>query len=364
MRKITTKLFPPLLAAAILLVPTACGKSGGAASGDTPRAAESVMEPLRILFSTTYNETETGGKIISYFIDRIEERSGGAVTVNINWGGTLFDSQSEFDAVSDGAVNMIAFGHAPHTGTLNYMGFPMFAPGGTQGALGYFNELLFENTETAALIQKEAEQYNIKYLNIIAGGTNAFCAAYAFTDLNSLVANSKSFGNMMAAQWEALGFQVTGVTPPDAYDALNRGLIDSTQMALTPMVALAWYEVAPYWALDGTYTAGNMFTVSLDWWNGLSQAQQDAIQAAADATEAYSATIYDEAIASDIALVEEKTGHPFVQFNQADMDRLWASCFEASAVAALANARKNGKEAGMVTVLEVAAKFTGYAWRH
>jgi TRAP-type C4-dicarboxylate transport system substrate-binding protein len=106
-----------------------------------------------------------------------------------------------------------------------------------------------------------------------------------------------------------------------------------------------------------------MFTVNLDWWNGLSRAQQDIIQTAADATEAYSITIYDEAIAKDIAFVEEKTGHPFVQFNQTDLDKLWAACFNASADAAIANAKKNGKEAGMVKVLEAAAKFTTYAWQ-
>jgi TRAP-type C4-dicarboxylate transport system substrate-binding protein len=362
--KRTNKKSVVLLTLALVLTFAACSRSDGKTAAPAAPAARSAgVEPLRILFSSTFNEAETGGKIVKYFIDKASELSGGAVTVNINWGGTLFDAIGEFDAISDGAVNMVAFGHPPHTGTLNYMGFPMFAPGGSQGALGYFKELIFENTETAALIQKEAADHNMKYLNVIAGGANAFCASYAFTDLNSLVANSKSFGNFMAAQWESLGFRVTSVTPPDTYDALNRGLIDSTQMGFTPMVSLAWYEVAPYWALDGTYTAGNMFTVNLDWWNGLSQAQQDVIQAAADATEAYSITIYDEAIANDTAFVEGKAGHPFVQFGQADLARLWAACFNASADAAINNARKNGKEEGMVKVLEAAAKFTNYTWR-
>jgi OFA family oxalate/formate antiporter-like MFS transporter len=89
-----------------------------------------------------------------------------------------------------------------------------------------------------------------------------------------------------------------------------------------------------------------------------------SISMAADATEAYSITIYDEAIAGDTAVVEGKTGHPFVRFGQADLDRLWAACYNASADAAINNAGKNGKEAGMVKVLEAAAKFTNYTQRY
>ena len=95
-----------------------------------------------------------------------------------------------------------------------------------------------------------AEDLGIKYLNVIAGGANALAAKFPFTDLQSLVAGSSSFGNFDAAIFEKLGFQVTAVTPPETYEALDRGMIDATQMGLAPMVSMAWYEVAPYWALD------------------------------------------------------------------------------------------------------------------
>ena len=349
-------------AAALLL--TACG-GGATAAAPQSGAASGTGEvtPLTVRMSTTFSENETGGMIIKYFMDKLSETSGDAITVKINWGGTLFDSKGEFDAVSDGAVDLVPLGHMPHVGTLNYLSFPGFAPGGTQKALDYFNELIFHDPETSRLIQEEAADYNIKYLNVIAGGTNALCGKYAFTDLDGYIKDSKTFGNFMAAQWESLGFQVTTITPPDVYDGLNRGLIDSTQMALAPMTAMAWYEVAPYWALDGTYTAGNMFTVNLDWWEGLTPEQQNAIETAAKETEQYSRTIYDEAIASDIALIEEKTGHKFVEFSQADIDRLWAACFDATAGAAMDNAGKNGKAEGMETILNKAAELTGYDWQ-
>lgn len=356
---------------------TACGGGNGnqtpatnpPADNNTPATTAPAPEggdvdPLTIKFSATFNENETGGQILKYFMDQVSELSGGAMDVNMSWGGTLFPSSDELDAVMDGAVDMIALGHMPHLNTISYVAFPGFAPGGTQAALDYFNTLIFDDPETSAIIQGQAADLGIKYLNVIAGGANAFCTKYEFTDLASMVAGSSSFGNFDAAIFEALGFQVTPVAPPDCYDALNRGLIDATQMGFAPMVSLSWYEVAPFWALDGTYTAGNFFTVNLDWWDSLTPAQQEVIQKAADATEAYSADLYDDAISSDIATVEEKTGNKFVEFSDADLDAIWAATFEAKAASALSLVSGDEAVANQTKILEKAAEITGYDWQH
>ena len=365
------KLFALLLALAMVFALAACGSNGGnapAASGDksaapAASAGSGDVDPLTIKFSSTYQETETGGTIEQYFIDQLKEISGGAIDVDITWGGTLFDASGELDAVMDGVVDMIALGHMPHLDTLPYLSMPGFAPGGTQAALDYFNTLMFDDPDTSALIQGEAEDLGIKYLNVIAGGANALAAKFPFTDLQSLVAGSSSFGNFDAAIFEKLGFQVTSVTPPETYEALDRGMVDATQMGLAPMVSMAWYEVAPYWALDGTYTAGNFFTVNLDWWESLTDAQRDCIQKACDATEDYSATMYDDAIATDIKTVEDATGNKFVELSDADIDTFWSACFEAKAADAMKRAESHGVADGMHTILEKAAEITNYDWQ-
>ena len=338
--------------------------AGSTEEAQTERPESIECDPLTIDFSTVYNETETGGQIIKHFEEYISNLTGGAITMNIFWGGTLFSDPEALDGVNSGAVNMTALGHMPHLATLNYLAFPGFAPGGTKAALDYFDTLMFKDPETSALIQQEAADNGIIYLNVLAGGANAFCTTYEFTDLDSMISGSKSFGNMDAAIFEKLGFQVTSVGPGDCYDALQRGLIDSTQMGLAPMVSMGWEEVASYWALDGTYTAGNMFTANLEWWNGLTDAQRQAIQQACDEVEEYSAGIYDDSIASDCATIEEKTGNKMVELSDADIERIWAATFDAKAEAALATAEPNGKTEGMTKILEVAAELTGYDWKH
>ena len=364
-----------LLAFCLVLCLAACGSSTESAAPATASTQEAApngqaasepieCEPLVIEFSTTYNETETGGQIIKYFEEKVSEASGGAITLNIYWGGTLFKDTETLDALNSGAINMTPLAHMPHLNTLNYLGFPAFAPGGSQAALDYFCEIMFNNPETAALVQQEAADNGIIYLNVVAGGANAFCTTYAFTDLDSLVSQSKAFGNMDAAIFEKLGFQVTTIGPGDMYDALQRGLVDSTQMALTPMVSMGWQDVAPYWCIDGTYSAGNMYTANLDWWNSLSDAQRQAIQTASDEVMAYSATIFDDAIEADVAKVESATGNAFVELSQADIDAIWAANFEAKAESAMAAAEANGKGEGMTKILEAAAAYTGYNWVH
>ena len=341
-----------------------------AAEAEEPAAEEPAeeeaavaVEPLDISFSTNFQETETGGQIIHKWIDLLAEYSDGAITVTPYWGGTLFGDPDILDGLESGAVNMTTFGHMPHTGTLNYLGFPGFAPGGTEGALKMFNEVCFNNPETSALVQGELAEHDVIFLNVLPGGANAYCAKYEFSDLDSLIAGCSSFGNMDAAIYEKLGFQVTAVAPWDCYDSLQRGLIDATQMGLTPMVSMQWYQVAPYWALDGTYSAGNFISANLTWWNGLSPEQQEIIQRASDDVAAWSMEMYDQDIDTQVATVEEATGNAFVQFSDEDIARIWAATFDAKADAALAAAAANGKTEGMIKILQVCADVTGYDWQ-
>lgn len=363
------KLLALVLSIAMLFTFAACSSAGTAASASpsagTPSTGETVkVDALTIKFSSTFNENETGGEVLKYFQQQLSDLSGGAITANISWGGTLFTSADELDAVMDGAVNMIALGHMPHLDTLPSLSFPSFAPDSAQNAIDYFEEIMFNNADSSKIIQSEAEKLGVKYLNVIAGGSNAFCAKYAFTDLSTLVSGSSSFGNFDAAPFEALGFKVTAITPPETYDSLQRGLIDATQMALAPMTSLSWYEVAPYWALDNTYSAGNFFTVNLDWWNGLTDAQREVIEKASDATETYSVNMFTDSDDTNITKIEEKTGNKFVAFSDEDCAKWWGILFEAKAKDALARAETNNMTDDMVKILQVAASFTKYDWKY
>ena len=78
----------------------------------------------------------------------------------------------------------------------------------------------------------------------------------------------------------------------------------------------------------------------------------------------YRAGMYDADIESQMKTVSDATGNAWVELSQEDLDRIWAATFEAKADAAMSTASANGKADGMTTILEAAASFTGYDWKH
>lgn len=336
--------------------------NSGSAENNSGSAENNSVEPMSIEFSTTYQQTETAGKIIQYFADYLDQISDGQISVNISWGGTLFDASSELSGVSEGAVNMIAFQISRHLDEVPLLSLPTNAPNSSQFAVDYYNYLIFENEETAALISEEASRIGVKYLNVLAGGPDAFCASFDFSTLDELVAGSSAFGSIESATFEKLGLHCTSVMIGDRYDALDRGIIDATTMSISPIASMGWYEVAPYIALNGLYTAGNFFTVNEKWWNGLSGAQRELIQQAADKAESYCVELINNDIDSAIEIIESNGG-TVRTLSADDVNRWWSIMFSVKLDDAMARAANFGIEDNMTTVFKAAAEFTGYEWQ-
>ena len=365
------KLLALVLALAMVLSLAACGSASESAAAETSAAAESAAaesaaeggaytgDALTIKFNSSYQETETGGVLATYFKDTLEAATDGKITVNISYGGTLFTADDELDACGDGAINMMIFGHTKHNAELPVLcAIPDFAPDSIQNAVDYFDAVLADEAAGAA-ITAEAEAYGIKYLSCNAGGANYFLANFEFSNLTELVANATKFGNMAPAKFEAVGFtNIVGVFPWDYYSAFDTGLMDSSQMDGPAMYSMSLYEVAQYWMPDNTFAAGNFMTVNLDWWNSLSAEQQAAIQSACDATAAYSVEynqgeyekLNDNLVANGVTL-GEMTADEFQTW--------WSAIIDSCASDAITAAQGNGNVAEVEAVLQAAADFTG-----
>ena len=368
------KLIALLLSVVMVLALCACGATeepapATEAEAAAPEAAPveeapveeaAAIDPLTIEFTTTFQETATGGELVTYFKNSLEEATNGAITVNVYYGGTVASDADALDVVATGAMNMTALGHNPHSDKLPLLtGVPDFAPDSVQNALDYFTYLLEENEASAAALTAEAEANGIKFLGALAGGANAFAANIDFNNLTELIANSRAFGNMEAAKFQALGFTVEQVLPWDLYTSFDTGLIDATQMASTSMLQDGVGEVTTVWMYDNTYTAGNFMTVNLAWWNGLTAAQQEAIQAAVDATAAYSVEVYVTALESEAATLGEM-GIKLAEMTDEEFDQWWSVIMESKVDDTMAKAETNGNVAEAQAVLQAAADFTGY----
>ena len=282
-----------------------------AAETETEAAAE--IEPLNIIFNCLFNETETGGQLATHFKEEVEAISGGAITVDIKYGGTSLGHGDQLTGMGSGSANMCLLSQSDDPDTLPLLNtIPQYFGDSVANAVDCYNDIVFENETTSALINAEAEAAGIKYLSVNGGGANAFIATFEFSTLSDLMSSTGSFGNHLVAMYQELGsrlglsgLNVIDVFPWDLATDFQTGIIDATQMDASALVSMQLYTDAPYWMYDNTYSAGNFVTVNLDWWNGLSAAQQDAIQQAADATEAYSVELQNSAIEADKATLAD-----------------------------------------------------------
>lgn len=367
------KLIALLLSVVMVLALCACGATNeepttapetevaaDAAAPDAAAPEAEAIDPLNIQFTTTYQETATGGELVTYFKESLEAATNGAITVDVYYGGTVATDSDALDVVSTGAMNMTALGHNPHADKLPLLtGVPDFAPDSVQNALDYFDYLLNENEASAAALNAEAEANGVKFLGALAGGANAFVANFDFENLTDLIANSRAFGNMETAKFTALGFTVEAVMPWDLYTAFDTGLMDATQMASTSMLQDGVAEVTTTWMYDNTYTAGNFMTVNLAWWNGLTTAQQEAIQAAVDATAARSVEVYETALETEAATLTEM-GINIAVMTDEEFDQWWTVIMESKVADTMTKAETNGNVEEAQAVLQAAADFTNY----
>ena len=275
-------------------------------------------------------------------------------------GGTLGAPPEVLDLVTSGSVDIVPLGHPPFADKLPLLNFPMWAPMSAQNAVDYFNLLTFEDPATAPLIQAEAEALGIKYLGFSAGGSNVFVSTNPFETLADLEGVKFGAGGSIPA-FEALGVEVVNMFPPDGYENLSRGVVEATQMAFVPTVMLKWYEVAPYYMFDGTYVAGNPWTVNLDSWAKLTPETQQIFMDAAKDTETYSLTMDAEETKTltDQIVAEGVTVGNLTAEDQA----YWYDLlFNAGAADCMTRAEKLGIVENMTTVLTKAAEFTGVEW--
>lgn len=337
---------------------SACGNSkttgeNEQASGD----AGVAYDALNITFASAYSETETGGQIVAYFTDYITEKSGGDITFDVLWGGTLCDASEQLDFVGTNACDMSMISQANFTDVLPLLNFPGWANGSQETTVDYFNYMIWENKETSELIQQQIADQNVYFLNCHAGGSNAFVSSKEYATLEEMKGLKIGTGMNLSA-FEALGFSIVNMMPWDGYDSLQRGIVDLTTMAVVPMVSMSWHEVAPYFLRDTTYSAGNFLAINLDVWDSLSDNTKALFNEAAEASTQNSLDLYEKAEAeADETVVA--SGGKMSALSDEDATAFVEALFNSSAE----DCRSYGESAGcseeMELILKAASEYLG-----
>ncbi len=353
-----------VFALAIGLGLVACGSEAEESTTSVTETSTTVaaQQPIALKYATTFTETEAGGRTVQYFCDRIKELTGGAVTFEINFGGTLGTSTEELGLVSSGSVDMISLDHAACADELPLLSFPRWVPATLTPSkvIDYFNNLVFYLEPSAGLIQDEAEAHNIMYLGFTAGGGSVFIAKEPFTALSDLV--GKKFGAAgSSAPFEDLGYTVVLSSPSETQEKLSSGVIEATHMAFVPSVDLKLYEVAKGYMSDGMYAAGGAFTINIDTWAKLTPEAKQAMYRAAKDSEIFSIDLDASDTAARTTSLTD-AGVTLGKLSSQDATTWYQALFDASAADCLTRAKALGVTDDMIAVLTAAADFAKVTW--
>lgn len=362
-----------ILALLTLFSLTACGDSApadgindgqqapeDAASVQEEPAAEQpepMGEPVTLVMACGFGTNDLESVALNYLCDYVEEHTGGTVTFERYLGGTLCILPEEFSMMTSGAIDIIALLPDMAINSFPYINFPQMAEGSQEAAIDLFNYLVFENEETSALIQEQAEANNVKILGTSPAGLFAFASTKPAESLSDL-AGLKMGCTGTQEKYNRIGLTTVSTNSSDIYDCLSRGVYDCTAMGVSTVVSNKWYEVAPYCGLMEGYQAAPHYVMNLDSWNKLSAEQQAVFMEAAEKACEYACELSAQSIASSTDVIEE-AGGTVNYFSQEDTTAFVKS-FTTDYIAAARTAAENlGCQEGMETILAAACERLG-----
>lgn len=226
---ITGFLLPALMAAGIMTIAA-------------PNSAEAQMRELRFAEFGPNRGTRAGA--LEWLDEQLRERSGGALGLDITWGGALLGAKTAAQGLSDGVADMASI-------------VPVYAPGQLVAYevtdtiqfgdewVGMMATYDFMTTNEAALA--EQKKANIKYFgNYTTGPTQLLTKDKPVTTAADLDGMTIRATGAFVPALESKGASTVSVSQPKVYESLSNGSVDGSTTYYYVVKAYKQYEVADY----------------------------------------------------------------------------------------------------------------------
>lgn len=319
------KIFALLLALVMVFALCACGakEAPAAAPAEKPAAAPAekpaeapaeapadaapAYPETNIVFSVFCAESTPSGLGVQYFKDIVEERSGGAVTVETYFNGVLYNQDTEFEATMKGDVDMIVT-------SLNYaMNYitelkTTFCPY-MWVSIDHVRDFWFKNEVGVSYLDREAEELGVRQLSWHEGGYRNVCLNLdKKVDSTEALAGVKlrsSPAENMIAMTAALGGNPISMAFSDCYLGIQTGVADGLEVDLTGLIANGLAEVTKSVTLTQHYLSLDGFAVSWKNFQSWDPAVQELVKECAAEAADYITEISKETEVDAVAQLNE-----------------------------------------------------------
>jgi TRAP-type C4-dicarboxylate transport system substrate-binding protein len=255
--------------------PSETGSSGGGGGSET---AAPEIESLDLQMASFLSPTTAQGEAISWWIDQLEQRTGGKVKVETFWDASLLGAQEIRDGVKDGRVQLgnMTYAYTPSDFPLSSIVEVPFL-GDNIGAEMVALNSMYANNEN---FRNEWENQGIKVMSFVGIPGPLTGAKEEVDSIDWFKGKTVRSSGFYTKALEAIGANPAAIPVTDVYEAMQRGTIDAYGgLILDVITPLSLQEVGPFIHDAGLgHYASSTWTMSLDTWNSLSPALQSIIE--------------------------------------------------------------------------------------
>lgn len=240
-------------------------------------APEDVGEPVTLTFGHPFPPTDPiQVNVWEPWAERVNEATGGTVTIEIHAGGALSPAPQVYENTAAGAQDLgwTLPGYTPGRFPITQI---IEAPFVFEGAV--------QGTEVAGQLLEEFEAFqqefsDVKLLSLWAMDTgDLFTRDQPVESLEDLAGMTiRSPAPLQSQALEAMGANAVSMPAPDIYDAVERGVIDGYKLANSATRVFDLGQTTGYRTVCNCYTGAFVLVMSPSAWDGLSPAQQEAIE--------------------------------------------------------------------------------------
>lgn len=338
MKKGTKRIVSLILSAATAFSLTAC--KGSSAPAPTSAAAgtektESAAAPagdagkeavpdVTLIAAHVNNEESSFQYGLEQFRDKLEELSGGTMTVEIHPNGELGGDESELiEKVASNTVDVIIVSPGDLSNAVpqvDFLALPFLYT-----SIDHWKACISDDKVGGYFANFVDEGGNFKMLTYyMCGIRSVFCTEpiNSLADMNGKKIRVKSSENVVKI-WSALGGQPTSLAYNEVYSGLQNNVIDAAENDIANIMSMKFYEPAPYVTLTQHDYATRFLVIGASKYNTLTDEQKAWVDEASE----YSSTLqwdYDESYADECREQLEKDGVTFIDVDTAE----WVSTVE------------------------------------
>lgn len=303
------KLTSALLAATMILSLAACGggaskpaSSAAPAPSGAPEASSTAggvaNDPKVTLTYAEVNPLDTiVGQTGTAFKEKVEELSGGSITIDIQASGVLGSENDVLDSMLGGGdtIDMSRISAFALTSYGAKKSTLLSIPYTFVDRAHFWN---FANSDLAPEFLNEPQELGLGVRGIFYGeeGFRHFFTVKPITGLKDLAGMKLRVSNdpIMNGMVKGLGASPTVVSFTELYSALQTGVVDGAEQPIANYKSNAFPEVAPTLILDGHTLGAIQVIISDKAWNKLTKAQQDVLVEAGAYAQDFNAKLSDK----------------------------------------------------------------------